>query len=412
MFTLTMWLEGVRPAVGRVAARLASSVALAAVAAVVLPWSSIGGLRPRVVEPPRRAPVGIRTPVAGLGRDSLSHPGGLYTQRQFDFVKGQIQARQQPWSDAFDQLMASANRLRNWQPHTVAVYVTPGFYKDRAAFFAATNAITHDADAAYVNAFAYRLSGDPSYADCTVRVLRAWARDNKGVATTDDSQLSMAEVGTGFIESAELLSGYSGWSEADRSAFRNWVRNVYLPQGANPIKDRTNNWGEWGSFGAVTADYYLDDATGLADETARLQRHIDQALAPNGTMPDETARGEAGAWYTYFALAPMTAAARVIENSGGPDLFRWSSPSGKRMKSALDLLLAVMQDPTKWPISVKVNLPNPARDWWPYDLFEAMADEYSDKQYDAFAAQRRPIMNTGHHHAWTLPTLMKSPHGS
>jgi hypothetical protein len=50
-----------------------------------------------------------------------------------------------------------------------------------------------------------------------------------------------------------------------------------------------------------------------------------------------------------------------------------------------------------------------AKDWWPNDLFEAMADEYGDAKYEAFAAQRRPIMNTGHHYAWTFPTLMKAP---
>lgn len=359
---------------------------------------------------PRRGAQAAGPHAAARGLRALgAHPGGLYTQRDFDYVLGKLHSGRQPWSAAFDQLMASANRLRNWQPHTVAVYVTPGFYKDRAAFFAATSGITHDADAAYVNAFAYRLTGDASYADCTARVLRGWAQDNTGVGTTDDSQLSMAELGTGFIESAELLTGYPGWTDADRAAFQKWVRTVYLPQSANPIKDRTNNWGEWGSFGAVTADYYLDDAAGFADETARLQRHIDQSIGPDGELPDETARAEAGLWYTYFALAPMTAAARVVKNGGGPDLYRWASPTGKRIKQALDLLLASTKDPSNWRAAVKPSLPNPSRDWWPYDLFEAMADEYGDKQYDAFAAERRPIMNTGHHHAWTLPTLMKAP---
>jgi hypothetical protein len=336
-----------------------------------------------------------------------AHPGGLYTKSQIDFVVAQVHSGQQPWAAADEQLMAAANRLRSWQPHTTAFYVTPGYYKGAAAFFAATNGITHDADAAYVNAVAYRLTGDASYADCTVRILRAWAHDNTGVATTDDSQLSMAELGTGFIESAELLTGYAGWSDADRTSFRNWIHTVYLKQSADPIKDRTNNWGEWGTFGAVTADYYLDDAAGFAAETARLQQHIDQALSSDGHMPDEVSRGESGLWYTYFALAPMTAAARVIENGGGPNLFQWSSPSGKRIKVALDVLLAAVQDPHNWPAGVTPKGPNPTKDWWPYDLFEAMSDEYGNKQYDAYAAQRRPIMNTGHHHAWTFPTLLK-----
>jgi len=359
-----------------------------------------------VAAPPAAPPVHA---VPWVAAAPFAHPGGMYTQAQIDYVVRQVHSGQQPWAAADAQLMASANRLRSWQPHTIAMYVTPGFYKGAAAFFAATNGITHDADAAYVNAVAYRLTNDPSYADCTARILRAWAHDNTGVATTDDSQLSMSELGTGFIESAELLTGYSGWTDADRSSFRNWIRNVYLKQVVDPIKDRTNNWGEWGTYGAVTADYYLDDAAGVANETARLQKHIDEAISADGHMPDEIARGEASLWYTYYALAPMTAAARVIKTAGGPDLYQWSSPSGKRIKLALDVLLAGVQNPAQWTSKVTARPSDPTKDWWPYDLFEAMSDEYGDKQFEAYAAQRRPIMNTGHHHAWTLPTLLKTP---
>src|SRR5581483_3882185 len=100
-----------------------------------------------------------------------------------------------------------------------------------------------------------------------------------------------------------------------------------------------------------------------------LERHIDQGLAPDGHMPDETARGVGGVWYTYFALAPMTAAARVIKYGGGPDLFRWTSPSGKTIKQGLDYLLQVVQDPRVFTYASSPTLPNPTKDWWPYDVF-------------------------------------------
>jgi hypothetical protein len=67
-----------------------------------------------------------------------------------------------------------------------------------------------------------------------------------------------------------------------------------------------------------------------------------------------------------------------------------------------------VQNPSSWPHAQNPGMPS-AKDWWPNDLFEAMADEYGDAKYEAFAAQRRPIMNTGHHYAWTFPTLMKAP---
>ena len=213
----------------------------------------------------------------------------------------------------------------------------------------------------------------------------------------------MAVVGVASSSRApKPRAAYDGWAAADRDAFKNWIRAVYLKQATDPIKDRNNNWGDWGTFGAVTADYYLDDAAGFAAETARLQHRIDQALAPDGHLPDETARGQSGIWYTYFALAPMTAAARVVKEGGGPDLFQWSSPTGKRVELALDYLLVGVQNPLSGPHAQNPGMPS-AKDWWPNDLFEAMADEYGDAKYAAFAAQRRPIMNTGHHYAGTLP---------
>jgi alginate lyase len=397
----------VRPGRAASAARVVRQAA-GTVAAAALAAGPGGAATAHPPGPPSAASRPAQVVASGPHKMGL-HPGGFYTQSQLDYVVGKVRSGQQPWAAAYDQVLASANRLRDWQPHTVAVYEVPGYYQNRTGFFAATNGVTHDADAAYVNAVAYRVGGDAAFAECAARILRAWAHDNTGVAPSGDSQLSMAEVGVGFVLTAELLSGYSGWSDADRAAFANWTSTVYRAQAANPIKDRTNNWGYWGIFGAVTADYYLDDAAGFADETARLQRHIDQGMAQDGHLPDETARGPGGVWYSYFALAPMTAAAHVIKYGGGPDLFRWTSPSGKNIKQGLDYLLQVVQNPTIFTYAQNPTLPNAKKDWWPYDLFEAMADEYGDSRYDAYAAQRRPIMNTGHHHAWTFPTLMKAP---
>ncbi|GEM_PF-559698 len=338
----------------------------------------------------------------------FAHPGGLHSAAQLQYVAAKIRAGEQPWSSAYDQLLGSVGRVRTRQPHALAVYDVPGYYQDRAGFFAATGGVTGDADAAYVLALAYRLSGNQADADLAQRILTAWARTNTGV-TGYDGQLSMTEVGVGFILSAELLSDYGGWSQPDRDAFSQWVRSVYLAQAANPIKDRKNNWGEWGTFGAVAADYYLDDRVALNDETRRLTLHIDSAIAPDGHMPEETARGSGGIWYTYFALAPMTAAAQIIKNAGGPDLFQPNSETGQRIKAALGYLFAALQQPQQWPFGANPMVPATSRDQWAFDLFEAMGEEYGNAQWLAYASQHEPIMNTGHHYAWTFPTLLKAP---
>ncbi len=343
------------------------------------------------------------------GGGHAAGPGGFYTPAQIAFVIGKIQAHEQPWADAFDQLRSSVGRVHGREPHAIASYNVPGYYQDQKGFFAATGGITGDADAAYVLALAYRLGDGPQDADAAQRLLNAWAHTNTGV-TGYDGQLSMAEVGVGFIIAAELLSNHSGWADADQQAFKQWVRSVYLAQAVNPIKDRKNNWGDWGSFGAVTAADYLGDAAGVSDETVRLERHIDSSIAPDGQMPEEIARGSGGIWYTYFALDPLTAALNVVRNAGGPNLFDPSTPRGARVQKALSYLFNALQDPSAWPHGANPKVPGP-RETWGYDLFEAMSAEYGNTQWDAYAAARRPIMNPGHHYAWTFPTLMKAPAG-
>jgi hypothetical protein len=342
------------------------------------------------------------------GRDP--HAGGFYTTQEINYVIGRIQAHAEPWASAYQQLLGSVGRVHGRQPHPLTVYNVPGYYEDQKGFFEATGGITGDADAAYVLALAYRLGDGAADADAAQRILTAWARTDTGV-TGHDGQLSMAEVGVGFIIAAELLSNYPGWSQSDRDAFTRWVRTVYLAQAANPIKDRKNNWGDWGSLAAVTADDYLGDSAGLAAETALIEQHIDSSIAPDGHMPEETARGSGGIWYTYFALDPLTAAMNVVHNAGGPNLFDPETPRGALVEKALTYLFNALQNPPAWSFGTNPKVPQ-ARETWGYDLFGAMADIYGNAQWAAYAATRQPIMNTGHHYAWTFPTLMNAPHVS
>ncbi len=386
-------------------------------AAGLLAAAVVAPLRPA----PASAPAAQVIPVAFAAmsipaptmRDRLApypHPGGFYTQAQIDYVKNQISSHAEPWTSAYARLMGSVAQKKNTQPNVPKVFNVPGYYEDKAAFFASTHEMTADADAAYMMALAYQLNGDQNLADRSQRILTAWARNNTGISG-HDGQLTMAYMGAGLVLAGELLGNYPGWSPDDRAAFQNWVRTVYIGQAANAIQDRTNNWGEWGTWGMVIADHFLDDADGLAAETVKLEHHIDQAIAADGHMPDETTRGQAGIWYTFFSLAPMTAAARVIENSGGPNLFTWTSPSGKRIDAALAYLFNALQQPSNWSFAQNATVPNGPRDDWAYDMFEAMADQYGNPQYAAYAAQRRPIMTSGHHYAWTFATLMKAPAG-
>lgn len=336
---------------------------------------------------------------------AYSHPGGLYSQSQINRVKSKVNANVRPWKPAYDVLIAKANWLSNEKPSAVKTFYVPGYYFDPAGHVSASSALQDDVKAAYVSAIAYVLTGTASYANKTVEILNNWAYTNTELGS-DDSTLVMTYAGVGFIQAAELVSPFSGWNEADKAKFKSWVSNVFLKKAADPNKDRTNNWGAWGVYGAISGYRYLDDSVHVRGEIDRIKSKIDSQIALNGSIPEEIRRGAEGLWYTYFYLSPLTAAAQVALEAEGVDLFNWISPRGKTIKKALDYLLYYTQHPSKWPYYSVPNLPA-AAETWPYNLFEAMSDIYPDPGYAAFASSRRPVMETGHHYAWSFPTLMK-----
>jgi hypothetical protein len=101
----------------------------------------------------------------------------------------------------------------------------------------------------------------------------------------------------------------------------------------------------------------------------------------------------------------------VVHNAGGPNLFDPETPRGALVEKALTYLFNALQNPPAWSFGTNPKVPQ-ARETWGYDLFGAMADIYGNAQWAAYAATRQPIMNTGHHYAWTFPTLMNAPHVS
>jgi hypothetical protein len=208
-----------------------------------------------------------------------------------------------------------------------------------------------------------------------------------------------------MIFAAELLTDYAGWSAEQRAGFAKWVRSVYL-KNSKGITRASNNWGDWGLLGCAAAYHFLDDAKGLDWCVHSIKKKIDNSIAANGSMPEEIRRGKNGMWYTYFALAPLTAACQIVLNGCDENLFHYQGKDGAGIEKALDYLLKYCRKPTAWPHyrGKDLNLPNASH--WPGNLFQAMSGIYGKKQYAEWADPSRPIMVHGHHYAWSVPMLM------
>ena len=310
------------------------------------------------------------------------------------------------------QLFQLADKSMTVPCHAVPLWHIPGFYIDKTGHQEAKRLMEADAQAAYVSAFAFRLTGEVSYADKAIELIDGWASINRGFAGHDGPLVS-AYLATGFLQAAEQLKQYEGWQQPSKERFIHWMTTVCLPAW-DGIQGR-NNWWSWSLYAQLSLFRFMDDKMRIAEAVSELKTHIDESLDLTGFIPEEAKRGTKAIWYHYFALAPLTAAAKMVMDSTGEDLFRWISPTGQSLKKALDTLLYYVDGHAEdWPFEKNQEVPVPlSSTTWPLDLFEAMHRVYGDPAYDRFVAPHRPIIGNKsltsgyfHSYAWVFPELL------
>lgn len=339
--------------------------------------------------------------LAALNTQAYEHPGGMHPKAQLDFVRKQIQARQQPYFDAYRQLITYADSALQHPTHALADFRVPGYYVDADGHRKSSRALNSDAFDAYTCALAWQLSGKAPYADKARAFLDAWALTNTRYSEADGS-LVLAYAGTGLVIAGELLLADKNWKPSARDQFRSWVTNVYR-KAANEIRTRPNNWADWGRFGSALCAHFLDDPTEMAENSRLIKSDLFHKIAPDGSMPEETKRKANGIWYTYFSLAPITAACWVVYNATGENLFAYTQDN-RSLKTALDYLLYFNQHPSEWTWFQNPRVGQPGG--WPYNLFEAMSGVYGAAHYVEYVQPHRPLIYDNHHYAWVFPTLM------
>ena len=255
------------------------------------------------------------------------------------------------------------------------------------------------------------------YADKAVALLDAWATVNKTVSGADGN-LVVLYTGIPLLYAGDLVMRYGGWNQASRAAFLAWVGTVFA-KSAGAIKERGNNWGDWGTLGTIaSAGLAHDTVTGLA-EVERIKARIANGIDASGELPEENKRTNSGMWYTFFALTSMTTAAQIALNVTGVDLFAYTAPNGRTIRLALDKEFFYATHPDQWPYHLPagvagdawrqlypcaddVEMPTPTG--WPGNLFEMMSDVYKVQPWADWVAPHRPERG---YHGWIYATLAR-----
>lgn len=325
----------------------------------------------------------------------------MHPKAQIEYVKAQIKLKKDPYYAAYLQLLHYADSIYDITQSALADFAVPGYYDKPLEHRANSLALQRDAFGAYSSALAYRLSGNKKYGEKACYFLNAWGHINKKYSE-HDGVLVMAYSGSAFLMAAELMSNNNIWNKEDEDEFRKWAVNVYL-EAVNEIRTHKNNWADWGRFGSLLAASYLDDQIEIDKNVNLIKSDLFEKIAFDGSMPEETKRGDNGIWYTYFSLAPMTASCWLVYNLTGENLFVLEQ-NGTSIKKALDYLFYYNQHPQEWKWFENPNTGK--KEIWPKNLFEAMSGIYKDNSYANFVKSSRPIIYPVHHFAWSFPTLM------
>jgi hypothetical protein len=162
---------------------------------------------------------------------TYNHPCALYSATDFARVKAAIasnslNAAQQ---EEFEVLKSSPYTTGDYgvttHAHEQIVRGDPKGTKEGVQNY--TDAM-RDAAAAYQFGLLWLITGNETYAQKGVKILKAWVTTCKEVTGNDnDHYLAAGAQGYTFALAGEELRTYSGWTESEFTEFKNWMKNVF-----------------------------------------------------------------------------------------------------------------------------------------------------------------------------------------
>lgn len=166
------------------------------------------------------------------------HPGVFVERQQLDYVARKVAQRAQPWTEAFDSMLAYniSSPTRTAKPRAVVECgptSTPnlGCYDER-----------EDSMGAYTNALAWWITKKQKYADKAIYYMDAWSSVLQG-HNNSNAPLQAAWSAANWVRAGEIIRySHAGWKESSVKAFEKMLTNVYLPIIIGGNVKENGNW--------------------------------------------------------------------------------------------------------------------------------------------------------------------------
>jgi hypothetical protein len=210
------------------------------------------------------------------------HPGGQDSKAQLDFIKARVAARQQPWLNAFNQMLGHSFLSPSRVPRPRATV-------ECGSFSNPNNGCTderQDALAAYGNALAWYITGNAAYAQKSIQLMNAWSAVLR-THTNSNAPLQAGWAGSSWPQAAEIIRYTStAWAAADITRFSNMLRTAYLPTLMRGSQSN-GNWELSMMEAAVGMAIFLEDRTtynsAIAKYNGRVPAYV--YLTTDGAFP-------------------------------------------------------------------------------------------------------------------------------
>lgn len=156
--------------------------------------------------------------------NAFNHPGIMFTKADLDYVKNNQNT--EPWKSALDALKATSSGSLTYtmQGPFTAIYREAGN---------STGLVEHgkDAQACYVQALLWYITGNSTYATNAINLINAWSGTLTSVGGADVELLAGIQ-GPLWAMAGEILANSgddSGWASSDIAQAKNMLTNIFLP---------------------------------------------------------------------------------------------------------------------------------------------------------------------------------------
>ena len=178
------------------------------------------------------------------------HPGGLYTQKDFDRVKNQIKEKNEKVTLAYDILKSAEYAQPDAKTYPNENIVRGGGNGENYINAA------RGASIAFQNALRWKIEDNESCAKHAVDVLMAWATTTKLVTGDSNYALASGIYGYEFAQAAELMRDYEGWKKEDFEIFKEWMLRVWYPPCIKFLRERNSTWQNLGKWWQAPGHYW------------------------------------------------------------------------------------------------------------------------------------------------------------